>query len=107
MRQNSRPQTAEFDLMASDLPATDLLANARMYSVTKPADAAWRTLLAWVSEQTQLPWTVVDHPAPKPLADLWARYDLGCTLMCGLVRTLLLPAAIPIAAPVVAQPRYQ
>ena len=93
--------------MASGLPPADLLANARMYSVTTSAAAAWQTLLAWVSEQAQVPWTVVNHPAPKPLADLWERRDLGCALMCGLVRTLSFPAAIPIAAPVVAQPRYQ
>ena len=56
---------------------------------------------------TELPLTVVDHAAPKPLGELWERGDLGCALMCGLVRTLSFPCAKPIAAPVVAAPRYK
>jgi ABC-type phosphate/phosphonate transport system substrate-binding protein len=78
-----------------------------MYSVTPAAATAWRQLLDWVSAQARLPWTVLDYPAPKPLGELWARQDIGCAMMCGLVRTLSFPRAIPIAAPVVATPRYQ
>ena len=86
---------------------TSLLANARMYSVTAAAAAAWRELLAWLAARAQLPLAVVDYPAPKPLDELWKRSDLSCTLMCGLVRTLSFPRATPIAAPVVAMPRYR
>jgi ABC-type phosphate/phosphonate transport system substrate-binding protein len=84
-----------------------LLANARMYSVTASAAAAWRELLAWISAQAELPLTVVDHAAPKLLGELWQRSDLGCALMCGLARTLVFPCAKPIATPVVAAPRYR
>jgi ABC-type phosphate/phosphonate transport system substrate-binding protein len=86
---------------------TALFANARMYSVTPGAAAAWRQLLGWVSARAQLPWGMLDHPPPKPLGELYERPDLGCALMCGLVRTLSFRRAIPIAAPVVAAPRYQ
>jgi ABC-type phosphate/phosphonate transport system substrate-binding protein len=84
-----------------------LFANARMYSVSAPVAAAWRQLLEWVLAQAGLPWTVMDHAAPKPLFELWERPDLGCALMCGLVHTLSFRRAIPIAAPVVARSRYQ
>jgi ABC-type phosphate/phosphonate transport system substrate-binding protein len=90
-----------------DVSKERLLANARMYSVSPAVAAAWRELLEWVLAHAGLPWSVVDHPAPKPLVELWERPDLGCALMCGLVRTLSFQRAIPIAAPVVARPRYQ
>src|ERR1700747_22382 len=89
-----------------DLSKENLLANARMYSVAPAVAAAWRELLEWVLAQAGLPWGVVDHPAPKPLVELWERLCLGCALMCGLVHTVSFRGAIPIAAPVVAQPRY-
>lgn len=90
-----------------DLSKEHLLANARMYSASPTVAAAWRELLEWVLAQAGLPWSVVDHPVPKPLFELWERPDLGCALMCGLVHTLSFQRAIPIAAPVVARPRYQ
>jgi ABC-type phosphate/phosphonate transport system substrate-binding protein len=90
-----------------DLSKEHLLANARMYSVSPAVAAAWRELLEWVLAQAELPWSVVDHPAPKPLVELWERPDLGCALMCGLVHTLSFPRATPIAAPVVTQSRYR
>jgi ABC-type phosphate/phosphonate transport system substrate-binding protein len=90
-----------------DLSKEHLLANARMYSVSPAVAAAWRELLEWVLAQAELPWSVVDHPAPKPLVELWERPDLGCALMCGLVHTLSFQRAIPIAAPVVTQSRYR
>jgi ABC-type phosphate/phosphonate transport system substrate-binding protein len=78
-----------------------------MYSVTSAAADAWRRLLQWVLDDARLPWAVIDHKAPKPLTDLWVRPDLGCGLMCGLARTLSFGEAIPIAAPVVDDPRYR
>jgi ABC-type phosphate/phosphonate transport system substrate-binding protein len=107
LRHSARLETTEPVLTENDVVETVLLANARMYSVTGAAAAAWRDLLGWISVQAGLPLTVVDHPAPKPLGELWERNDLGCALMCGLARTLSFPCAQPIAAPVVAAPRYK
>jgi hypothetical protein len=90
-----------------DLSKENLLANARMYLVSPTVALAWRQLLEWVLAKAELPWSVMDHPAPKPLFELWERHDLGCTLMCGLVYTLSFPHATPVAAPVVARSRYQ
>ncbi len=87
--------------------ARPLLANARMYSISPAVAQAWRQLLEWVLRQAQLPWSVIDYPAPKPLLDLWARPDLGCALMCGLPHTLYFERAIPIVAPVVRGARYR
>jgi ABC-type phosphate/phosphonate transport system substrate-binding protein len=83
-----------------------LFANARMYSVTPAAVQAWRELLTWVLARAALPWSVLDYPAPQPLNELWRRDDLGCALMCGLARAVSFPRAVPIAAPVVDEPRY-
>jgi ABC-type phosphate/phosphonate transport system substrate-binding protein len=88
-------------------PKQPLIANARMYSVSAAAAAAWRQLLEWVLLQARLPWSVIDHPAPKPLLDLWERDDLGCTLMCGLAHALHFERATPIVAPVVRGARYR
>jgi hypothetical protein len=50
--------------------APPLLVNARMYSVSPATAEAWLSLLEWVLRQTRLPWSVIDHPAPKSLTDL-------------------------------------
>jgi ABC-type phosphate/phosphonate transport system substrate-binding protein len=84
-----------------------LLVNARMYSVSPATAEAWLSVLQWVLRQARLPWSVIDHPAPKSLADLWARPDLGCTLMCGLPYMLSRKRAIPLAAPIVRAARYR
>ena len=60
-----------------------LVANARMYSVERTTANAWRTLLAWVAAQAEVPLTYVEHPPPASLDALWRRPDLGCALMCG------------------------
>ncbi len=83
-----------------------LVANARMYSITPAVAQAWRELLNWVLVRAALPWNVLDYPAPRPLNELWQRNDLGCALMCGLAHAVSFPCAVPIAVPVVDEPRY-
>ena len=76
------------------------VANARMYSVNPGAKAAWTDLFEWLSRQSGVGLTVIDHAFPLPLAELWSRDDLACAFMCGLpfVRTAHPP--VPVAAPV-------
>jgi ABC-type phosphate/phosphonate transport system substrate-binding protein len=83
-----------------------LVANARMYSVERATDAAWRALLAWVAQTADVPMRYEPHVAPATLAELWRRDDLGCALMCGFplatwndpqaARPLPLAAVVPL-----------
>jgi len=83
------------------------IANARMYSSAGPrAKQAWRDVLAWVTERARLPMQIVDHDAPALLSDLWARDDLGATMMCGLPMALRKPRPTVIAAVVPSPARY-
>jgi len=59
------------------------VANARMYSVTDAASAAWQEIFFWLAAQTGVELTLVDHAPPAPLGRLWERSDLGCVFMCG------------------------
>lgn len=81
--------------------------NARMYSATPAAKRAWIELLQWAGARAALPWSHFDHDAPKPLADLWARADLGCALMCGLPYSQRRPRPMLVAAPVPSPARYR
>lgn len=83
-----------------------LLANARMYSISPKAKAAWRTLLDWVLERADADVQFIEHEPPLLLADLWNRDDLGCVMMCGLPVSLRKPAPTLLAAPVPSLPRY-
>ena len=90
-----------------------LIANARMYSVSPSAAAAWRRLLARVIEDSGVAMEIIDHTYPATLNDLWARPDLGCALMCGwpfvregAVKTLL-AAPVPAAEWAGGQPIYR
>jgi ABC-type phosphate/phosphonate transport system substrate-binding protein len=82
------------------------LANARMYSVTPAAKAAWREVLAWVLEHAGVAAEFVDHDPPKRLSELWARDDLGAVMMCGLPFSLRPQRPTILAAPVPSLPRY-
>ncbi len=62
---------------------TELIANARMYSVAPDAVTAWKRLFAWLDETSGVKLTVVDHAFPALLNDLWVRSDLAATFMCG------------------------
>jgi ABC-type phosphate/phosphonate transport system substrate-binding protein len=83
---------------------TSLIANARMYSVTPEAEAAWRDLLARILATAGVSCTYEAYPAPQPLEKLWARRDLGCVFMCGFPIAIGLAEIIPIAAPVPSLP---
>lgn len=82
------------------------VANARMYSVNPAAKAAWRTVLEWILAHAELDWSVIDHGAPAPIAELWARPDLGAAMMCGLPYALSTPRPLLIAAPIPSPARY-
>ena len=82
------------------------IANARMYSVTPAVKAAWRELFDWVLRHAQLNWPVIDHDAPAPLSQLWAREDVGLAMMCGLPFSEREPRATLVAALVPSPQRY-
>ena len=84
------------------MPATamTLVANARMYAVTPEAEAAWREVIARVSDEAEVAFDYLPYPAPQPLEALWRRPDLGCVQMCGYPIALDLAAVEPIAAPI-------
>ena len=74
--------------------------NARMYSVTPEAEAAWRVLLGHITDDAGIALEYFSYPAPQPLELLWSRPDLGCVLMCGFPIALGLAPVVPIAAPI-------
>jgi len=82
------------------------VANARMYSVTPAVKADWRRVLEWALARAGLEWDVIDFDAPAPLAQLWARADLGATMMCGLPYSQRHPRPTLIAAPRPSPARY-
>lgn len=77
-----------------------MIANARMYSVSAEAGAVWRELLSRILAQAGVPATVIDHPAPAPLEELWNRPDLAAVFMCGLPFSRAQPQPVLIAAPI-------
>lgn len=83
------------------------IANARMYSVCESASADWRALLSWVLERADLSFEVLDYPAPAPVSELWARDDLGLTLMCGLPFAKREIQPVLVAAPIPSLERYE
>ncbi|HEY2560251.1 MAG TPA: PhnD/SsuA/transferrin family substrate-binding protein [Caldimonas sp.] len=80
--------------------------NARMYSLTAECKADWHRVIGWALRRADLDWPIVDHDAPAPLAELWARDDLGAALMCGLPFARRDPRPTLIAAPLPSPPRY-
>jgi ABC-type phosphate/phosphonate transport system substrate-binding protein len=84
-----------------------LIANARMYAVTPKARDAWHALFDWLGGHAGVPLNYVDHAAPAPLEELWARDDLATTFMCGYPFALAIPKPLIVAAPVPSPPRYQ
>lgn len=83
-----------------------MIVNARMYSVTPAATAAWRELLTWVMARAGVQWDFVDHNPPLFLSDLWTRDDLGLVQMCGLPFSRHRPQATAIVAPVPSPAQY-
>ena len=88
------------------------VANARMYSVNLAVAAAWKELFGWISDQSRVDLSLIDHAFPMPLAELWSRSDLACAFMCGFPYALAAPkprpvaAPVPIGAPVAGRPVY-
>ncbi|HEV7578656.1 MAG TPA: PhnD/SsuA/transferrin family substrate-binding protein [Caldimonas sp.] len=82
------------------------IVNARMYSVTAECKADWHRVLRAALQRADLDWEVVDFDAPAPLAQLWARDDLGAAMMCGLPFARRAPRPTLIAAPVPRPARY-
>lgn len=80
--------------------------NVRMYSVTAECKADWHRVLGWALDRADLDWTIVDFDAPAPIAQLWARDDLGAAMMCGLPFALHEPRPTLVAAPVPSPSRY-
>jgi len=87
-----------------------MIANARMYSVTPQAAAAWRRLLVAVLARAAREGgptvEIVDHAPPAPIAELWARPDKAAVFMCGLPYSLAMPQPEPIVAPVPSPAEY-
>jgi ABC-type phosphate/phosphonate transport system substrate-binding protein len=83
-----------------------MIVNARMYSVTPQVKAAWKRVFGWALARARLEWEIFDHDAPAPLAELWARDDLGCAMMCGLPYSQRRPRPTLVAAPVPSPGRY-
>ncbi len=83
-----------------------MIACSRMYNVVPEAAAAWRTIFEWAASRAGVKLEVIDHAAPAPLDDLWARDDMGCVFMCGWPWAMAAPRPRLIAAPVPAPPRY-
>jgi ABC-type phosphate/phosphonate transport system substrate-binding protein len=83
-----------------------VIVNARMYSATPEAKAAWKRVLAWVLARARLEWEIADYDAPAPLSELWARGDLGAVMMCGLPYSQRRPRPRLVAAPVPSSARY-
>jgi ABC-type phosphate/phosphonate transport system substrate-binding protein len=83
-----------------------VIVNARMYSATPQAKAAWKRLLHGVLERAKLDWQVLDYDAPAPLSQLWARDDLGAAMMCGLPYSQRKPQPTLVAAPIPSPARY-
>ena len=83
-----------------------MIVNARMYSATPRAKQAWKALFREVLERARLDWEVMDYDPPAPLPALWAREDLGCTMMCGLPYSQRAPRPTLVAAPIPSPARY-
>lgn len=107
-----------------------MIANARMYAVTPAMAERWGDLLRAVFAAAGVPaagvpvagvpaagasaaFTVLEHAAPAPLEELWARSDQAAVFMCGLPFALSttrrpLPVVAPVPAPAAyaGQPRY-
>ena len=82
------------------------IACSRMYNVAPEARVAWRTIFEWAASRSGVTLDVIEHAAPAPLDDLWARDDMGCVFMCGWPWAMADPRPRLIAAPVPASPRY-
>ena len=77
-----------------------------MYNASPRAAQAWRALFGRVFRDAGVEVEVIEHGAPQPIADLWARENLCCAFMCGWPFLHARPRMQAIAAPVPAPARY-
>jgi ABC-type phosphate/phosphonate transport system substrate-binding protein len=82
------------------------IANARMYAVAPGAAAAWKTLFAWLGQESGVDLEIIDHAFPATLDDLWDRPDLGAAFMCGWPYARRAEQPKLVAAPIPAGARY-
>jgi ABC-type phosphate/phosphonate transport system substrate-binding protein len=83
-----------------------LIANARMYSVSPEVASLWRELLSALLAHSGVAASVIDYPAPAPLADLWYRHDKAAVFMCGLPYSRAEPQPVLMAAPIPSAPEF-
>lgn len=80
--------------------AHDMIANARMYSVSPAVGELWRRLLLGIARRAGLAIEFVEHAPPAPIADLWQREDKAAVFMCGLPYSRSTRRPTLVAAPV-------
>ena len=80
--------------------AMQLIANTRMYGVGERCRRLWNELVAHISDNSGVPLKTVEHAAPAPVTDLWARPDMGLVQMCGWPFWRSHPRPNLVAAPV-------
>jgi len=78
-----------------------------MYDASPGAAAAWRALFGRVFRDAGVEVEMIDHGAPRPIADLWARENLCCAFMCGWPFARARPRMQALAVPVPTPPRYE
>lgn len=83
-----------------------MIANARMYSVTPPVAALWRSLFGAILADSGAAIEIVDHAPPAPISELWRRPDKAAVFMCGLPYSLATPQPELVVAPVPSPAEY-
>ena len=78
------------------------IACTRMYDVTTDVRRHWHALLHIAARHAAVPVECIDHAAPAPLTELWARDDLALAFMCGFPFATRYPGVRPLAAPLTA-----
>ena len=76
------------------------VACTRMYDVTSEVRRHWHALLQAAARAAGVTVECIDHAAPAPLPELWAREDLALAFICGFPLATGYPRLRPLAAPV-------
>jgi ABC-type phosphate/phosphonate transport system substrate-binding protein len=86
---------------------SEMIANARMYSVTTPVAGLWRSLLGAILRGADDSIEIVDHAPPAPISELWQRPDKAAVFMCGLPYSLATPQPGLVVAPIPSPAAYR